>query len=263
MRWIFLSTVVALTFVSSISGDGETVLFREVLEDMEAKVKVLFQNPFFKRMEDDTIPMRRRMTFIPYWTYFAMGFADVVDTWFSIPNPQNELEERINMYVAEDNFHYNFFLHDVEKVLGYSLDRYGSYEGVMRHIWGDDSRAVREYIYGWLDCVNRYKDPIITLATFDAVEMTLKPIFETIYAAIYLPENGLKEMQYFGQKHVLLEKNHSQFNWFNQEETPFLPLEEMEITLEQRNRALEVTGEIYKRYNYSSNCAGSATEKVR
>lgn len=248
MKSIYLSAVVALTvFVSSISGDGETVLFREVLNDMETKVKDLFQNPFFKRFEDDTIPIRRRMTFIPYWTYFAMGFADVVDTWFFIPNPQNELEERINLYVAEDNFHYNFFLHDVEKVLGYSLDRYGSYEAVMRHIWGDDTRAVREYIYGWLDCVNRYKDPIITLATFDAVEMTLKPIFETIYTAIYLPEDGLKEMQYFGQKHVLLEKNHSQFNWFNQEETPFLPLEEMEITLEQRDRALEVTEEIYKR----------------
>ena len=43
--------------------------------------------------------------------------------------------------MEEDNFHYNFFLNDVEKVLGYTLDRFGSYAAVLRHIWGDDSKA--------------------------------------------------------------------------------------------------------------------------
>ena len=142
---------------------------------------------------------------------------------------------------------FHFFLHDVEKVLGYTLDRYGSYAAVMRHVWGDDTRAVREYIYGWLDCVNRYKDPVVTLATFEAVEMTLKPIFTTIYKYVYLPEGGLKGLEYFGQKHVELEANHSQFSWFRDEGTPFLPIGDLEITVEQRAHGLEVAYEIYER----------------
>ena len=248
MKGFIFSAIVALAIlVGSVSAQKDTVLFREVVADLEVKSKELFKHPFFKRLEDETIPIRRRMTVVPYWTYFAMGFADVVDTWFYISNPQNELEERVNMYVSEDNFHYNFFLHDVENVLGYTLDRYGSYAAVMRHLWGDDSRAVREYIYGWLDCVNRYKDPVITLATFEAVEMNLKPLFDTMYTAIFLPENGIKELKYFGQEHVELEINHTQFNWFNQGVTPFLSLEDVKITLQQRDRALEVSEDLYKR----------------
>ena len=248
MKGITTITALSLALLVASIGAEDTASFREITADLDEKVKELFQHPFFIRLADDSIPIRRRATFVPYWTFFSMGFADVVDTWFSIPNPQNELEERINLYVAEDNFHYNFFLHDVEKVFGYTLDRYGSYAAVLRHIWGDDSRAVREYIYGWIECVNRYRDPIITLATFEAVEMTLKPIFDTMYTAMYLPENGLKDLEYFGQKHVELEANHSQFNWFNQGVTPFLPIEELDITVQQRDRALEVSQEIYERY---------------
>ncbi len=74
-----------------------------------------------------------------------MTFADVADN--RILKPQTELEERINAFSNEDNFHYNLFLHDVELVMGYTLERYGSYASVMRHLWGDDSKAVRKLLY--------------------------------------------------------------------------------------------------------------------
>ena len=240
---------IALSLLFALTSAQDTVLFGEITSQLDALVKDLFNNPFFVRLADENIPIRSRMTVVPYWTYFSMSFADVVDTWFSIPNPKNELEERVNVYVAEDSFHYNFFLHDVENVLGYNLDRYGSFAAVMRHVWGDETRAVREYIYGWLDCVNRYKDPVVTLATFEAVEMTLKPIFDTMYTAMYLPENGLKDLKYFGKQHVELEANHSQFSWFNQGVTPFLPISDLEITAEQRDQGIEVSLEIYERYS--------------
>ena len=247
MKVAIVLTLTLFTGTAKSGGSDGTTLLGEITAQLDEKVEELFQQPFFRRLSDESIPIRRRMTFIPYWTYFAMGFADACDTWFAIENPQNELEERVNLYVAEDSFHYNFFLNDVETVLGYTLDRYGSYSAVMRHVWGDDTRPVREYIYGWLDCVNRYKDPVVTLATFEAVEMTLKPIFTTIYKYMYLPENGLKDLEYFGQKHVELEANHSQFSWFNDKGTPFLPIGDLEITVEQRERGVEVGNEIYQR----------------
>ena len=244
-----IALTLLLTLLVSAQGESDKVLFREIVADMEEKNVKISQHSFFKWLGDESIPARRRMTFVPYWAYFALSFADVVNTWVYVPNPKNELEERINTYIHEDNFHYNFFLHDVENVLGYTLDRYGSFAAVMRHLWGDDSRAVREYIYAWIDCLNKYKDPIITLATFEAIEISVKPLVEVAYNKIFLPEFGLKEMQYFGETHVQLEMNHTQFNWFNEGDSrsPILPLENIEITALQRDRAIEISEEMLRR----------------
>ena len=67
-----------------------------------------------------------------------MSFADILNTWLLVAEPQSELEEGINKHIAEDDYHYNLFLHDVEGVLGLSLSDFGSYSAVMRHLWGDD-----------------------------------------------------------------------------------------------------------------------------
>ena len=251
MKGALCLAALALTLLAtSISSQEEkgTVLFQEIINYMQEKSESVNQHPVLGFLKDETIAARRRMTFAPYLTYFALAFADVVDTWLYVRNPQNELEERINIYITEDNFHYNFLLYDIENVLGYTLDRYGSYAAVMRHLWGDDSRAVREYIYAWLDCLNRYKDPIITLATFEGIEMAAQPLVEATYYHVYKPELGIKELKYFGQTHVDLEMNHTQFNWFNTEDVPILPLGNIEITVQQRDRALEVSKEMYIRY---------------
>ena len=249
MRLHFLA-VLFLFAVPPLGAEAEKkpVLFQEIIDDMEEKSAKIRRHPFLDFLRDDTIPARRRMSFAPYLTYFAMSFADIVDTWLYVPDPQSELEERINIYIDEDDFHYNLLLHDIEQVLGYTEERFGSYAAVTRHLWGDDSRAVREYIYGWLDCLNRYKDPIITLTTFEAVEIGAQPLVDAPYHHIYLPDGGLKGLLYFGQTHVDLEMNHTQFNWFDEDKAPVLPLGDIEITAEQRDRALEVSEEMYKRY---------------
>ena len=250
---VFFATVLFLLY-SSISAEQhsetgrETIYFQEIVSDMEKKSETIRRHQFLDFLKDETIPARRRLTFVPYFTYFVMGFSDVVDTWLYASNPQTELEERINIYIEEDDFHYNLLLHDVENVLGYTLDRYGSYAAVMRHVWGDDSRAVRELLYTWLDCLNRYKDPIVTLTTFEGIEVGVQPLIDATYNHIYLPDPGMRGLLYFGQTHVDLEMNHTQFNWFNEEEAPVLPLENIEITAQQREWALQVSEEMYIRY---------------
>ena len=249
---LYIAAVLFLLY-SSISAEqhseteSETIYFQEIISDMQKKSDTIRQHPFLDFLKDETIPARRRLTFVPYFTYYVMSFSDIVDTWLYVPNPKNELEERINIYIREDDFHYNLLLHDLDKVLGYTNDRYGSFSGVMRHIWGDDSRTVREFIYTWLDCLSRYKDPVITLTTFEALEVGAQPMIDAIYHHAYLPETGLKEMLYFGQIHVDMEMNHTQFNWFNEKEAPIFPLGNIEITAQQKDRALEVSQEMYQR----------------
>lgn len=243
-----LVAVLLLAVTTTCRAEEEKVLYQEIIDDMEIKSDKIRSHPFMDFLRDESIPARRRMSFAPYLTYLAVSFADIVDTWLYVPNPTNELQERINIYVNEDDSHYNLLLHDIEKVLGYGIERYGSFTGVVRHLWGDDSRATREYVYGWLDCLNRYKDPIITLTTFEAFEIGAQPLIDAPYYHVYLPENGIKELLYFGQTHVDMEMNHTQFNWFDMEKPPVLPLGDIEITPEQKKRALEVSEEMYNRF---------------
>ena len=106
-------------------ADGPTTKFQEVIKVIEQKRRELSGHAFFNFLRDESILETRRMSFIPYWTYYALSFADILDSWIRITEPKNELEHRINAFVNEDNFHYNFFLHDLEVVMDYSLKKFG------------------------------------------------------------------------------------------------------------------------------------------
>ena len=94
------------------------------------------------------------------------------------------------------------------------MDRFGSYSAVMRHMYGAESKAVRELIYAWTVVASKYDDPLITLTTFEVIEAGLKDFFEVVYTKVYLAEEELKGMQYFGATHVELEMNHTMTSWF-------------------------------------------------
>ena len=217
------------------------LLFSSLTEDIKERQKELSEHPFFKMLGDESIPLRKRASFAPYWAFFAFSFADVLDTWIYIPNPRSELEERINMFVREDNFHYNFFFEDMRE-LGYTLDRFGSLDAVMRHLWSAESMAVREFIYTWAFYAKRYDDPLVTLATFEAVEAGLQDLFENTATKLAF-EKGLK-LEYFGGTHVDLERNHTHTGWFKGGEI-VSSLEDLEITELQRDNALEAFEPIF------------------
>ena len=216
--------------------------FQEVIDVIEERKEELSQHKLFKYMADESIPAKRRMQFVPYWTYFAVSAADLTDAWIRIPDPQTELERRVNVWIDEDNFHYNFFLHDVENVLGYTLDRFGSFGAVLRHLWGDDSKAVRMLIYAWGSGVKKSKDPLVILASFEAMEAGLQHLFEVTYNKI---SKGKNDFEYFGQTHVELEAGHTVASWSEDGDQPYRPLAIYEVTEETKKLCLEVVEDLF------------------
>lgn len=214
-----------------------------VIREHQAHVSM---HPLFGMLADRTIPARKRMSFAPYLVYFVITFADVLETWVQIPQPKTELEEQINVYVKEETFHYNYFFHDM-KVLGYTVDRFGSFEGVIRHVWGDESRPMREFMYTLIHLVKKYNDPVVTLAMFEAVEATGEILFKKINEEVVMPEGGLQGLRYFGELHLELERNHTQTNWYKEKEVA-ASLQDMQITHEQRENSLLAIDEIFQRY---------------
>lgn len=250
MKTITTSVLLAAAFLGLMLTPGRsssTVKFQEVMDVIEEKRVQISQHKFFEFLSDRSIPASKRLQFIPYWTYFIMVATDALEYWMRIPEPKTELEHQINVFIEEDGFHYNFFLHDVEKIAGYSLDHFGSYEGVLRHLWGDDSKAVRMLVYTWMMGVKKSKDPLITMASFEAVEAGLQSLFETLYNHVFLVEEGYQNMKYFGQLHIDLERNHTVTDrWANDDElVEFRPLEEYDVTEEVKNVALEVIEDMF------------------
>ena len=243
----------AATVGAELQGDKDDTKFSDIISTISEKRDIISEHRFFKMLADPSLPYERRMSFIPYWSYFAMSFADILDSWLYIENPKNELEERVNTFVGEDDFHYNLFLHDVEVVLGYTQERFSSYSAVLRHTWSDETKAVRQLMYTWIACTRKYDDPLITLASFETIEAGLKDIFEVTFSSIYMPEDGLKDLKYFGLTHVELEVNHTQTAWFREGDSPFRPLGELDVSPLQWKQAMEMVDEIFDRYGQYNN----------
>ena len=238
--------VAAVVGICCTSGSATRHTFQEVMDVIEVKQKELSRHELFKYLADESIPATKRLQFVPYWTYFALAAADVLDSWFRIPNPKTELERRVNVFIDEDNFHYNLFLHDVETVLGYTPSRFGSYGAMLRHLWGDESKAVRMLIFAWASGGKKSDDPMVALASFEAVEAGLKDLFETTYDKLFKGENGAPDLKYFGQAHVDLELNHTVTAWFKlDEEQASLPLREFEISEEIKRLSLECVEDMF------------------
>lgn len=248
---ILVAVALVLAVGVNSTKEDESVdpqLFADVISVCKQRQEQMSQHPFFKMLADQSIPVRQRMMFAPYWASFALSAADVMDTWLYFPNPRTELEELVDAFIGEDNFHYNFFLHDLEEVFGYTMDRFGSVSAVMRHMYGADSKAVRELMYAWVGVVTKYSnDPIVILASFEAGEACMKTFFETVYTYVFLAEEELKDMQYFGTKHVELEMNHKLTTWFKGDDL-IRPLAQIEITPLQKEHALEAVEVTYEKY---------------
>jgi len=229
--------------------------------------KKLADHPFWKFLGDESIPARKRLSFLPYMTYFTMTFADILDTWMKIENPKTEVELAVNRFCNEDDFHYNFIFSDL-KTLGYTQDRYGAFDGVCRHLWGNDSREVRQLMYTWIAATQKSKDPTLSLIIFETLEAGMYYIFTTAYGSCCKGPGGVPNLDYFGDIHINLEQNHEVTKWFdvNQKKLEKKPLEAFPLSAETQKVAEEVVRDIFKGFEGMYNVflrTGTAPDNIQ
>ena len=180
--------------------------FSDVLNLIENQRKVMFEtNPFFKIIADEAFSVEQRMLFIPYLLFFSCGGPDVITLLMKNdkePIESSFIEKKINAFIHEDNFHYNFYLKDLE-TLGFTMEKFGSVNAVIRHVFAEESIPVRKLVYSLSHYSRQQLDPLIRLTLCELIEAGLFDLFVTIYNKIVKKENSpFANLHYFGDTHV-------------------------------------------------------------
>lgn len=203
--------------------------FSDVINFIEKQRKVMFEsNPFFRILTDEAFSIEQRMLFVPYMLFFSCGAPDVITLLMKNNKESMELsfiEKKIDAFINEDNFHYNFYLNDLE-TLGLSMEKFGSANAVIRHVFSEESIPVRKLVYSLSHYSRQHVDPLIRLTLCELIEAGLFDLFVTIYKKIVKKENSpFAHLHYFGDAHVNLEMNHTVTSWFSGNESDVAEIE--------------------------------------
>ena len=211
--------------------------FYDVVDYIDKKrVQMRDSVDFFATLQDSSLPWRQRLMFMPYMLFFSLGSPDIKTLMMIIDKPENRLsvaERKINAFIKEDNFHYNFYLRDLER-LNYGMDRFGSTGAVVRHVFAEEGIPTRRLVYAMGSYINQNQDPIIGLVIPEIIEASLYELFTTIYLHIVKTEGDeiLGQLEYFGDTHVKLEQHHTVTHWFAPGHPKDEDIDDLDISLE-------------------------------
>ena len=172
----------------------------------------------FETLRDSSISKRQRLMFVPYMLFFTLGSPDLKTLMMRLDRPEHELDlpqRKTNAFIQEDNFHYNYYLRDLER-LGFDMACFGSADGVIRHVFAEEGIPTRRVVYAMASYIHSDMDPLVGLAIPEIIEAALFDLFTTVYVHIVKVEEGesLQHLEYFGDTHVGLEQNHTVTSWF-------------------------------------------------
>ena len=155
-------------------------------------------------MQDETIPAKTRLSYIPYGVYFIMTFADL--NKYLLPNnvSGSPLETIITTHGEEDSKHWAWFLKDME-TLGYNADL--TFNDACSFIWSKEGLRTRMFCYKLAQhALNA--DPLMKIVIIEAIE-SMGKVWLTNTVQI-TKELGLDDkLIYLGQYHLDRELGHA------------------------------------------------------
>lgn len=158
------------------------------------------QHPFFQAL-NETMPLQQVMSFAPKLTFWVMAFQDVLRLNESlVQDPQ--LRRLAVKHRQEDSGHDNWFLQD--------LARLGNASGDAAALFGPDSATTRDATYALMAEVIHAPDEHLRIVLLLALEAAGHVFFERI--SQYIESKGYsKELKYFSNYHLDVEKDHDLF----------------------------------------------------
>ena len=231
--------------------------FSNIIDLIEKKRKIMFEtNPFFTTLMNESLSIEQRMLFAPYMVFFSCGGPDVITLLMYSEKDADNLnfiEKKINAFINEDNFHYNFYLKDLQ-AMGYTIEKFGSVNGVIRHVFSEESIPVRKLVYSLSYYSRQNLDSLVRLTLCELIEAGLFDLFVTVYKKIIKQNNSpFAHLHYFGDTHVNLEMNHTVTSWFSGKESDVSQIEIsaqlFPVLIQAVEEVMDLFNEMYLAFN--------------
>ncbi|MDJ0531812.1 MAG: hypothetical protein QNJ70_04815 [Xenococcaceae cyanobacterium MO_207.B15] len=179
---------------------------KDILALIKEKQQVYSQLPLFEFMQDQSIAPINRLSFAPCAAPFIMSFSDLCKYVLRQDPTNDPIQKIINLHTYEDDFHWQWFLADLEKLdFNYSIQLNHS----LRFLWSDKTKTSR-FITHELYKLIVESEPVEKLIIMEAIEATaevLLSITKEITEELQLITN--QEYQYFGSSHCDCEQDHN------------------------------------------------------
>lgn len=162
--------------------------------------------PFFAFLEDDTIPARQRLGFVPCMAPFIMDFGDLNKHVMRDESSDDPHQHLVNLHSYEDDHHWPWYLEDLQR-LGYDAPQ--SPAEWLATLYSD-RHTVNRLLAGRLAHLLYAATPVERLVIIEAIEETGNVLFErTAAIARQIEQTDGIELRYLGDFHLALESGHS------------------------------------------------------
>jgi len=179
---------------------------KNILALINEKQQAYSQLPFFQFLSNKEIDPSQRLAFAPCATPFIMGFSDLCKYSLRQEPSNDQVQIILNQHTYEDDFHWQWFISDLEKLGFNSLLSLNSAIGFL---WSEQTKVSR-MITRQLHSLTTDATAIERLIIMEAMESTA----DILLSNTKLVSEELKltthlEYDYFGTSHCDAEHEHN------------------------------------------------------
>ncbi|MBD2504819.1 hypothetical protein [Anabaena azotica] len=226
---------------------------KEVLALIETRKQEFAKLPLFRFLQDKNIDPKERLSWAPCLTPLAMGFAQLNKYDFRKEPTSDPIQAIINQYTYEDDYHWQWFLEDLEKLgLNYSI----KFCDAARFYWGAETQKTRQVCHQI--ALHTFRaEPVVVLSAIAAIEATGNVAFAlTTQIVEELQKTNGKNYRYFGNYHLLAESDH--VIGFDDIE---LLMKNIELTEEQKTKSFEIVDKVFELFTEATHEMKTYAEK--
>jgi len=179
---------------------------KSILALIEEKQQVYSQLPFFEFLSDQSISPEQKLAFAPCAAPFIMGFSDLCKYSLRQEPSNDRVQTILNQHTYEDDFHWQWFIKDLEK-LGFNSPL--SLNSAIEFLWSEQTKVSRMITHE-LHRLIADATAIEKLVIMEAMESTADVLLSnTKVVSEELKLNTHQEYDYFGTSHCDAEHEHN------------------------------------------------------
>jgi thioredoxin reductase len=210
---------------------------RNILAVIEQKKQEFSRLPLFDFMQNRNVEPAYRIAFAPGATQFIMSLTDLNQHAFRVEPTTDSIQKMINKQTYEDDFHWCWFLEDLEKL---GLNHQTCLTDTLRTLWGEECKVARQVtreIYRLA-----YKaSSIHKLVVLEVTETTGNTMLAASCELVSeLVAKTQQEFRYFGSNHLIADIRHTHSSPESKRD-----IEDIQLSAAEEQECLDIVEQLF------------------